>query len=174
MSLHPLQSFPDVETGLDRFPGSGAAVTAASDEDLAWGLRVAAELGAVPFRLGEDDKALYHAGAVFAANYLATVEAMAERIMQAAGLTDPAPLLEVLARTSFDRTFALGPGAALTGPAVRGDVGTIERNISALRDRVPDAVAAYVELGRAAAHLAADSGRLSADDLTRVLAALER
>jgi 2-amino-4-hydroxy-6-hydroxymethyldihydropteridine diphosphokinase len=174
LSLHPLQSFPDVDTGLDRLPGSGMAVTATTEVDVTWGERLVADVGAVPFRLADADKALYHAGAVFAANYLVTVEALAERLMRASGVADPAPLLQALACTSFDRTFALGPGAALTGPAVRGDVGTIERNISALRERAPDAVAAYVELGRAAARLAADSGRLSADDLARVLGALER
>jgi predicted short-subunit dehydrogenase-like oxidoreductase (DUF2520 family) len=174
LSLHPLQSFPAVDTGVERFPGSGMAVTATTEEDLSWGERVAADMGATAFRLADPDKPLYHAGAVFAANYLVTVEAIAERIMATSGVPRPVPLLQLLAATSFDRTFALGPGAALTGPAVRGDAGTIERNVAALRDRAPDAVAAYVELGRAAARLAADSGRLSADDLARVLAALER
>ena len=81
LSLHPLQSFPDVETGIERLPGSGIAVTATTDDDAAFGERLARDLGAMPFRLDDEVKPLYHAAAVFAANYLVTVEALAERIM---------------------------------------------------------------------------------------------
>jgi predicted short-subunit dehydrogenase-like oxidoreductase (DUF2520 family) len=174
LSLHPLQSFPDVQTGIDRLPGSGIAVTATSDDEAVFGDQLAHDLGATPFRLDDEVKPLYHAAAVFAANYLVTVEALAERIMLAAGMADPSPLLHALARTSFDRTFAVGPGVALTGPAVRGDVGTIERNLSALATDAPDAIAAYVALGLAAARLAREAGRLSDQDHDRVEEALLR
>jgi 2-amino-4-hydroxy-6-hydroxymethyldihydropteridine diphosphokinase len=174
MSLHPLQSFPDVETGLARLPGSGMAVTATNPDDVALGERIAHDVGAVPFVLDDEVKPLYHAGAVFAANYLVTVEAMAEGIMRAAGIADPLPLLRALAATSFDRTFDAGPAAALTGPAVRGDAGTVARNLEALGQRAPEAIEAYVALGRAAARLAAEAGRLDEDAHTRVEEALAR
>ncbi len=174
LSLHPLQSFPDVETGIARLPGSGIAVTAKDERDMAFGERLARDVGATPFRLDDEVKPLYHAGAVFAANYLVTVEALAERVMRAAGIDDPLPFLHALARTSFERTFDAGPGAALTGPAVRGDTGTIERNLTALSRHSPESVAAYVALGLAAARLAADAGRLGDEDLDRVEAALNR
>jgi len=54
----------------------------------------------------------------------------------------------------------LGAGAALTGPAVRGDAGTIERNLEALRASAPDSVGPYVELCRAAPALASSADRL--------------
>jgi predicted short-subunit dehydrogenase-like oxidoreductase (DUF2520 family) len=174
LSLHPLQSFPDVRTGIDRLPGSGIAVTATNEEDAVFGEGLVRGIGAIPFRLDDEVKPLYHAAAVFAANYLVTVEALAERILVAAGVPDPLPLLHALVRTSFDRTFAIGPGAALTGPAVRGDVGTIDRNLAALAERAPEASAAYVELGLAAARLAAGAGRLSPGDRGRVEEALRR
>jgi predicted short-subunit dehydrogenase-like oxidoreductase (DUF2520 family) len=172
LSLHPLQSFPDVETGLERLPGSGIAVTASTEEDAALGEALARDLGAVPFRLDDSVKPLYHAGAVFAANYLVTVEALAESVMRAAGVADPLPLIAAVARTSFDRTFAIGPGAALTGPAVRGDVGTIDRNLAALSGGAPEAVDAYRALGLAAARLASEAGRLGPDQRRRVEEAL--
>ena len=174
LSLHPLQSFPDVETGLARLPGSGMAVTATNPSDTALGERLARDVGAVPFVLPDEVKPLYHAGAVFAATYLVTVEAIAEEVMRAAGLEDPSPLLRSLAETSFDRTFEVGPAAALTGPAIRGDAGTVERNLTALRRGAPDAVEPYVALARAAAHLAAAAGRLDDDGLRRVEEVLAR
>jgi len=174
LSLHPLQSFPDVETGIDRLPGSGIAVTALTEEDALVGEGLAADAGGVPFRLEDQVKPLYHAAAVFCANYLVTVQGLAEDALLRAGVEDPLRLLAPLARTAFDRTFALGPGVALTGPAVRADVGTVERNLQALAERAPHALDAYLALAEAAVHLAVSAGRLARGDGERVQAALDR
>jgi len=174
LSLHPLQSFPDVESGIDRLPGSGVAVTAPDGAGFAFGQELARDLGGIPFRLADEVKPLYHAAAVFCANYLVTVEGIAQLAMAAAGVEDALALFEPLARTAFDRTFALGPGAALTGPAVRGDVGTIERNLAALAAAVPEAVEAYAALAVAAARIAEEAGRLAPDARGRVEEAVDR
>ena len=101
------------------------------------------------------------------------VEALAERILAAAGVADAPSYLEPLARSAFDRAFALGPEAALTGPAVRGDAGTIERNLRALAAAAPGAVASYVALADAVAAIALDAGRIDADQLAGVREALD-
>jgi predicted short-subunit dehydrogenase-like oxidoreductase (DUF2520 family) len=174
MSLHPLQSFPDVETGMARMPGSGVAVTARVEADARVGEALARDARGIPFRLEDAVKPLYHAAAVFCSNYLVTVQGIAEDAMRRAGIEAPLPLLAPLARTAFDRTFEMGPGDALTGPAVRGDVGTIERNLQALAEGVPEAVDAYLALAASAARLAAAAGRLAPHDRARVEEALER
>jgi predicted short-subunit dehydrogenase-like oxidoreductase (DUF2520 family) len=56
---------------------------------------------------------------------------------------------------------ALGPTAALTGPAVRGDAGTVAANLEALAKHAPQAVPAYVALADVALDIAHRSGRLS-------------
>jgi predicted short-subunit dehydrogenase-like oxidoreductase (DUF2520 family) len=173
LSLHPLLSFPDVATGVERLPGSGIAVTAETAEDEAFGEDLARDAGARPFALPDVVKPLYHAGAVFASNYLVAVEAMAGQILSAAGVQDAPSYLEPLARSAFDRAFALGPEAALTGPAVRGDAGTIERNLTALADAVPGAVASYVALADAATALALAAGRIDEEQRARVREALD-
>jgi predicted short-subunit dehydrogenase-like oxidoreductase (DUF2520 family) len=173
LSLHPLLSFPDVSTGIERLPGSGIAVTAESDAVEAFGQDLARDAGARPFALPDIVKPLYHAGAVFASNYLVAVEALAEQILTAAGIAGASSLLEPLARSAFDRTFALGPEAALTGPAARGDTGTIERNLQALAEAVPGAVASYVALADAVTAIALEAGRIDADQQARVREALD-
>jgi predicted short-subunit dehydrogenase-like oxidoreductase (DUF2520 family) len=55
----------------------------------------------------------------------------------------------------------MGPTAALTGPAVRGDAGTVAANLEALAKHAPQAVPAYVALADVALDLAHRSGRLS-------------
>jgi predicted short-subunit dehydrogenase-like oxidoreductase (DUF2520 family) len=161
LSLHPLQSIPDVEEGLARLPGSAVAVTARTDQAFALGESLARDIGGIPFRLGEEAKPLYHAAAVFCSNYLVVVESIAEQLFRSAGLTDPVERFAPLARTALDLALTRGPATALTGPAARGDAGTVALHLRALADRAPDAVQPYVALARSAAALAVQNGSLS-------------
>lgn len=168
MSLHPLQTFPDVEGGLARLPGSHVAVTARDKEGYELGERLAGDVGALPFRLPDSRKPLYHAAAVFCSNYQTVLQAVAERLFVLAGIEDPVPVFAPLARSTLENVLELGPAAALTGPAARGDAGTIRRNLEALSAEAPHTVPAYVELARAAVHLAEAAGRLPGGALKRV------
>src|SRR6266508_3645356 len=129
LSLHPLQTFPDV--------------------------------GGRSFRLADEAKPIYHAAAVFASNYLVAITALADELFRDAGMPEPAELFLPLQRATLDNVAAMGPAAALTGPAVRGDAGTVAANIEALAKHAPEAVPAYVALADVALDLAHRSGRLS-------------
>jgi predicted short-subunit dehydrogenase-like oxidoreductase (DUF2520 family) len=160
LAIHPLQTFPDVDSALERLPGCSIAVTAEDDEGYLLGERLAADLHGVPFRLADDLRPLYHAAAVFASNYLVTTSAIAESLFATAGLPDPADAMAPLQRASLEHVERLGPGRALTGPAVRGDAGTIRRNLEALERHAPELVPSYVAMARATLDLAERSGRL--------------
>jgi predicted short-subunit dehydrogenase-like oxidoreductase (DUF2520 family) len=160
LSMHPLQTFPDVRTGIERLPGSPVAVTAWDEEGSKLGERLAEDAGGRPFRVAEERRALYHAAAVFCSNYLVAVEGVAEQLFRAAGVPEPLRALGPLARATLDNVLADGPVEALTGPVARGDAGTVRRNLEALAAHAPHAVASYVALGRVAVTLAERSGRL--------------
>jgi predicted short-subunit dehydrogenase-like oxidoreductase (DUF2520 family) len=49
----------------------------------------------------------------------------------------------------------------MTGPAIRGDAGTVERNLAALEAAAPDDVESYVALTRIALDVGERSGRLA-------------
>jgi predicted short-subunit dehydrogenase-like oxidoreductase (DUF2520 family) len=66
-----------------------------------------------------------------------------------------------LQMATLDNVARLGTGAALTGPAVRGDTATITRNLEALAEHAPDTIDAYVAMCRVALDLAVGAGRLS-------------
>jgi predicted short-subunit dehydrogenase-like oxidoreductase (DUF2520 family) len=168
LSLHPLQTFPDVDTGVARLPGSPIAVTARTEGGFVFGESLALDIGGAPFRLADEVKGLYHAAAVFSSNYLVVVEGMAEHLFKMAGLPDPVGMFAPLARSALEATLTLGPREALTGPAVRGDAGTIARNLAALEEYAPEAVPAYVSLARMAAEMALDAGRLSEEGRKQV------
>ncbi|HEV8571655.1 MAG TPA: DUF2520 domain-containing protein [Actinomycetota bacterium] len=173
LSLHPLQTVPSVDAAIERLPGCAMAVTAHDEEGFALGERLATDAGGRPFRLPDDRKPLYHAAAVFCSNYLVTVEGLAERLFRAAGLDDPVDLFAPLARATLDHVLEDGPAAALTGPAARGDAGTVRRNLEALEAHAPDTVPAYVALARVAVSLAEESGQLDAEGRARVEEVLE-
>jgi predicted short-subunit dehydrogenase-like oxidoreductase (DUF2520 family) len=174
LSVHPLQSFPTVERGMERFPGSGTAVTAQTDEVARFGQGLAADAGGVPFRLADAEKPLYHAAAVFCANYLVTVEAVAQDLFRAAGLDHPLPLFAPLARAVLDTALAEDPRLALTGPQVRGDAGTVALNLHALETEAPHALPAYLALARLAADIAVQTGRLEPERRRLVDEVLDR
>ena len=74
-SLHPLQTFTH-DRGPEQLDGAWAAVTGETDEAARGSrTRLAELLGLRPFPLEDERRALYHAGAVIASNYLVTLRA---------------------------------------------------------------------------------------------------
>ena len=174
LAIHPLQTFPDVGSALERLPGCSIAITAKDEEGYLMGERLAGDLRGVPFRLSEDLRSLYHAAAVFASNYLVTASAIAESLFAAAGVPDPARAMGPLQRATLENVERLGPEHALTGPAVRGDAGTIRRNLEALERHTPELVPSYVAMARATLDLAERSGRLPSGSRAEVEEVLKR
>lgn len=174
LSLHPLQTVPDVPRAIERIPGAAMAITTEDEAGWALGERLARDLGGEPFRLADEDRALYHAAAVFASNDLVAVTEVARRLLEAIGAPDPGAALAPLQRATLDNVDSMGPGAALTGPAVRGDAGTVERHLEALSGHDPSTLAAYVSLCRLQLRLASDAGRLGAEGRAAVEEVLSR
>src|SRR5438034_2111508 len=95
---------------------------------------LARALGLRPFHVPSEAKAVYHAGAVFASNYFVVVEAVAQRLLQQAGLPRAAAwaALRRLVRGTFENLMRRDPVAALTGPIERGDDATLQRHVDSL------------------------------------------
>ena len=155
-SLHPLQTIAAAERAPERLKGAWAAVEGMPRAvQAAEGL--ARALGLRPFRIPSEAKPIYHAGAVFASNYFVVVEAVAQRLLRLAGLSDAEAwqALRPLVAGTFDNLTGQGPLAALTGPVARGDTATLRRHIERLSR---DDALLYRALGRAALELAREQG----------------
>jgi predicted short-subunit dehydrogenase-like oxidoreductase (DUF2520 family) len=151
-SLHPLQTLPDPDAGAARLDGAWVAVTGDDDmlsDDL---FRLARSIGAHPFELPDDAKALYHAAAAAAANYPLAALAMSRRLFEAAGV--PFEAAAPLVRAVVSNAFEFGPEASLTGPIARGDVGTVAGQRTAVEESVPDLAEDFLSFGRAVARVA--------------------
>ena len=155
-SLHPLQTISEPERAAERLKGAWAAVEG-MPRAVEAAERLAQDVGLRPFRIASQAKPMYHAGAVFASNYFVVVEAVAQRLLRHAGLTDAEAwqALRPLVEGTLENLGRLGPLGALTGPVVRGDEATIRRHVEALTQ---DDAALYRVLGRAALELAQKRG----------------
>ena len=139
-SLHPLQTFTRAR-GAEQLDGAWAAVTAETDAARATGYALAVALGLSPFDLADECRVIYHAGAVFASNYLVTLHRAAVRALAAAGA--PAEALVPLMRRTIENGFEL------TGPIARGDRAVVESHLAALRRDLPDLEPLYRTLAEA-------------------------
>jgi predicted short-subunit dehydrogenase-like oxidoreductase (DUF2520 family) len=155
-SFHPLQTIVEPELTPGRLKGAWAAVEG-MPRAIETGEQIARDLGMRPFRIATKSKAIYHAGAVFASNYLVVVEAIAQRLLRHAGLSDADAwaALRPLVEGTFDNLSRHEPREALTGPVMRGDTATITRHLESL---AVDDAKLYRALGRAALELAQKQG----------------
>jgi predicted short-subunit dehydrogenase-like oxidoreductase (DUF2520 family) len=143
--VHPLQTFTRAR-GPEQLDGAWAAVTAESEHASAAGFWLGETLGLRPFVLADDARALYHAGAAIASNYLVTLERAAAALFEAAGA--PREALVPLMRRTIENGFEL------TGPLSRGDTQTVERHRAAIRAARPDLEPLYDVLADATLELA--------------------
>lgn len=139
-SVHPLQTLVK-SRGPEQLDGAYGAVTAEDPEGLERGFWLARTLGLNPFELGDDGRALYHAGAMFASGYLVTLHQAASALVELAG-APPEALVPLMRRT-------IENGFELTGPISRGDWATMDRHLEAIRKRKPDLEALYRALAEA-------------------------
>jgi predicted short-subunit dehydrogenase-like oxidoreductase (DUF2520 family) len=143
--MHPLQSFSKAH-GPEQLDGAWGAVTAESDKARDVGFWLAETLGLRPFELDDACRAVYHAGAAFASNYLVTIRAAARSLLEAAGA--PPEALDPLIHGVVDNGFEL------TGPIARGDWETVERHLAVIRAERPELEDLYLALAAATARIA--------------------
>jgi predicted short-subunit dehydrogenase-like oxidoreductase (DUF2520 family) len=152
-SLHPLMTIvAGARPAVLR--GAAAAIDGSDPAALAQAHALAEALGLRPRRITGEDRAAYHAAASFAANFLVTVEAAAERLGASAGL-ERAQLVP-LVRAAVENWASLGGRAALTGPVARGDAATVARQRAAVQGRTPDLLELFDALAAATRRLAGE------------------
>jgi predicted short-subunit dehydrogenase-like oxidoreductase (DUF2520 family) len=159
-SAHCILSFAHASTAVAQFPGTPCALE--GDARACTTLRPAFQaIGGQCFDLASEHKLLYHAAAVFATNFLPVLQTVAEDAWRATGV--PAELIPGLRASllanAVTNITTLGPAAALTGPAARGDTAAIARQAVAVTAWDPAAGAAYEALSALALRMAAQRAK---------------
>lgn len=139
-SVHPLMTFTH-DRGAEQLDGAYAAVTFETDAAAARADWLARILGLRPFPLADANRALYHAGAAIASNFLVTLYRTAAGLLEQTG-APPEGLIPLMRRT-------IDNGFQLTGPIARGDWSTIDAHLAALHERAPEVEPLYRALAEA-------------------------
>lgn len=175
--FHPLQIFSDPALAARRLAGSSVAIEAegAAREALE---ALAAGLGLAVLNLPPGRRAIYHAGAAYAASYLIALLGEATAVWRELGFDEAQALraLLPLAHLSLDAAAERGLAGAQAGPIARGDAAVVRRQLAALAalgEAGPAHAAFYREMGRRQWALAQRAGRLDADALARLREALD-
>ena len=160
-SFHPLQSFP-----APRDPSAFRGITVAVDASTPALMRrlraLARAIGARPKHVDDSQRALYHAAAVFASNYLIASVGEAVKVLQSAGWEreEAERSLQPLVEGVVANLRKRGVANALTGPIRRGDVDTVRRHLAALAaiPGDPPIEGVYRMLGQVALEIATEAG----------------
>lgn len=177
LAIHPAMTFTGMSLDLQRLSACAFAVTA-DESVLPVAQALAVEMGGEPVTVAEDDRPAYHAALAHASNHLNILTTQSSQMLENIGVPDPSRVLGPLMQASLDNALASGSGAGLgglTGPVVRGDVGTVAEHLRTLAQAgVPaDVRRAYAAMARSAAQRALDRGLISEAAAAELLDLLE-
>jgi predicted short-subunit dehydrogenase-like oxidoreductase (DUF2520 family) len=142
--LHPLIAMPNTDLGAARLRG---ALFSVGGDALAE--EIVASLQGRVLYLSDEQRARYHATASVAANHLVALMGHVQVLAESAGLSleDFLPL----AQQALSDVAAMGVDGALTGPASRADMATIDAHLAAIPESERGA---YVAMANVAFELA--------------------
>lgn len=153
-SVHPVLSFAEPSVSVRQFPGVWCGLEG-DEEAMAVAGALMQAAGAETFDIRRGGKALYHAAAVFSNNLSVVLQALAREAWAEAGVPNEIvnDLHAGLLRSGSDNALSMGPQAALTGPAARGDWDVVRRQGDAVSAWHPEAGEAYRSLSLLARRL---------------------
>jgi predicted short-subunit dehydrogenase-like oxidoreductase (DUF2520 family) len=160
-SFHPCQAFASVDQAIKNLPGSTFAIEAQGALlDILKEMASSIECDWIALKPG--NKALYHAAAVFASNYFVTLLKVATDLFQDFDVPPQqvTKVLMPLIQGNIKNINSSGLPNCLTGPIARGDISTIEKHISALKEKDPSILRLYAELGLKTIPIALEKGTL--------------
>ncbi len=134
-SVHPLQTFPTIQSGVDSMPGT-YWFCEGDETALLTLMPIITQMGGIPEKIATQNKALYHCASVMACNYLVGLMDAALSVAQTAGLDSKTAwtALTPIIQATLTNIGAQGTAGALTGPIARGDLVTVQRHLEALNE----------------------------------------
>ena len=173
--FHPMQAFTDPDSAAATLPGCTISIEAAQP------LRRTLEELATKLHCNHIDlppgcRARYHAAAGYASQHINVMLREAATIFASFGVGEESaarallPLLKGIVASIETQGIAQG----MPGPVSRGDVGTVQRHVDALRAISDDAANLYCELARRSIALALERGSIDAVKAAQFEAVLKK
>lgn len=123
LAIHPAMTFTGTSLDVARLQGCPFAITALPPYQVI-GQALVSEIGGTAVIVAEEDRATYHAALSHGANHLVTLIAQAMQMLKSIGVEAPGQYLQALSTAALEGALSSGD-SLLTGPIVRGDIGTV-------------------------------------------------
>ena len=143
-SIHPVKSFADPKLAINDFAGTYCGIE--GDEEALEVLKpIFEQLGANCFDIDSEMKQVYHAGAVFASNFLPLLIEASLKCYEKSGVDREVAkqIIEPIIRLTLENSLKLEPKTALTGPVARGDYQAVETQFQSLQENLPEFAELY-------------------------------
>lgn len=160
-SLHPLQTFPDIDSAIKVLPDTYIFVEG-EEKSIPILTTIGNKIGYRTILIRSENKVLYHLCAVFVCNLLCALIYAGSQIMEKID-TDLEPFFPII-KATLKNIEEKGPVLALTGPIVRGDVETVLSHIESIKN-MPVFLETYNSLSLFALEMARKRGTI--DDTTQ-------
>lgn len=161
LSVHPIQSFANLERAIENLPGSVFSIEGDKDAyDVA--VCIVETLDGEYFFINRESKPLYHAGACVVSNYLVTLIDFGVKLLESTGIPrnmGTKALMPLIIGT-INNIENIGIPKALTGPIARGDLSTILKHLNCLEEMAPELMKLYSWLGFYTAQIALQKGTI--------------
>jgi len=156
--MHPIKSFADPKEAYKTIKGTLFGVTYDKKDEKTAGTigRLLEEFEGRSIFIENDKKALYHASACIASNYLVSLLDYTAVIAHKIGVCPDIFLdgLLYLSEGTIKNIRKMGTRKALTGPIARGDVTTIKEHVEKIKKTLkPDILEMYALLGSKTAEI---------------------
>ena len=163
LSVHPLQSFANLNMAVNNLPGSVFSIEG-DKEAYDAAVCIVETLDGEYFFIDRKAKPLYHAGACVVSNYLVTLIDFGVKLLESTGIPQGLAVkaLMPLINGTVQNVENIGIPKALTGPIARGDLSTILKHLTCLEEMAPDLIRLYSWLGFYTAQIAVDKGTIDA------------
>jgi predicted short-subunit dehydrogenase-like oxidoreductase (DUF2520 family) len=160
--IHPMKSFADYLNSANSIKGTLFGITYDKKDKKACRTaeRIVGFLNGKSIFVENSSKAIYHACACMASNYLIGLLNIVEKMGKEIGIR-PEIFMEgiiSLSQGTIDNIRKLGTNNSLTGPIARGDVGTVRNHLENIKSRMGSNYAdVYSLLGRFTADIAREN-----------------
>ncbi|HPT68701.1 MAG TPA: DUF2520 domain-containing protein [Syntrophomonas sp.] len=161
LSVHPLQSFANLDMAIENLPGSVFSIEGDRQAfDIA--VCIVETLGGEYFFIDRKAKPLYHAGACVVSNYLVTIIDFGVKLLESTGIPKnmATRALMPLINGTLHNIENIGIPKSLTGPIARGDLSTIIKHLDCLEEMAPELTKLYGWLGYYTAQIALEKGSI--------------
>ncbi|MGR6837163.1 Rossmann-like and DUF2520 domain-containing protein [Syntrophomonas erecta] len=164
LSVHPLQSFANVDRAIDNLPGSVFSIEG-DKEAYEVAVCIVETLQGEYCFIDRKAKPLYHAGACVVSNYLVTLIDFGIKLLESTGIPREAAskALMPLINGTVNNIQNIGIPRALTGPISRGDLTTILKHLDCLEEMAPELMRLYSWLGYYTAEIALEKGTIDTE-----------